>query len=84
MCVPNRNTDLLGHYDVRYFKGIVDYNTRLSTLKHMVRAWLLMTDREGLETWISHGTLLGWWWNGQVRTASHRSSPPALMWIAQG
>jgi hypothetical protein len=23
----------------------------------------------GAETWIMHGTLLGWWWNQKVRVA---------------
>ncbi|PUU80943.1 LicD family-domain-containing protein [Tuber borchii] len=60
------DSDLTGHYDERFFSGVVDYDTRLDTLKHMVRAWLLTTAKEGIETWIAHGTLLGWWWNGQI------------------
>ncbi|TGZ77763.1 hypothetical protein EX30DRAFT_398320 [Ascodesmis nigricans] len=60
------NGDLTGHYDIRYFAEVVDYDTRLDTLKHMVRAWLQTTNREGIETWIAHGTLLGWWWNGEI------------------
>jgi hypothetical protein len=50
----------------RYFNEVVDYDTRLDTLKHMVRAWLQTTSKEGIETWIAHGTLLGWWWNAKV------------------
>ncbi|RSM16483.1 hypothetical protein CEP52_000145 [Fusarium oligoseptatum] len=42
-------------------------------------------DNHGAETWIAHGTLLGWWWNGQimpwdydldVQVANH-----TLLWI---
>lgn len=51
----------------RYFQQVVDDDTRLDALRHMVRAWLQMTAKEGIETWIAHGTLLGWWWNAQVR-----------------
>jgi hypothetical protein len=49
-----------------FFTQVVDYDTRLDTLQHMVRAWLQMTSNNGIETWIAHGTLLGWWWNAKV------------------
>ncbi|KAI9831213.1 MAG: hypothetical protein M1819_005141 [Sarea resinae] len=58
--------DLLGHYDVRYFKGVVTYEERGDTLEHMIRAYLNTFRELGLETWIAHGTLLGWWWNGKM------------------
>ncbi|KAF3491942.1 uncharacterized protein GIQ15_01459 [Arthroderma uncinatum] len=31
----------------------------------MIRAYLQFFQENGLETWIAHGTLLGWWWNGK-------------------
>lgn len=62
---PGRD-DYLGHYDVRYFHGRVTEEERGETLKHMMRAYLLAFNEMGLETWIAHGTLLGWWWNGQI------------------
>ncbi|KAJ4369588.1 mannosyltransferase [Neocucurbitaria cava] len=31
----------------------------------MVRAYLNFFRENGLDTWIAHGTLLGWWWNGK-------------------
>lgn len=61
-------TDVLGHYDIRYFKGVVDYDVRTDTLHHLMRSYLLFFQEKGLETWIAHGTLLGWWWNGQVNS----------------
>ncbi|KAF2671646.1 hypothetical protein BT63DRAFT_176220 [Microthyrium microscopicum] len=60
------NDDQLGHYDIRYFKGIVSYEERTATLSHMMRAYLNFFRERGLETWIAHGTLLGWWWNGHI------------------
>jgi hypothetical protein len=36
----------------------------------MVRAYLGFFREKGLETWIAHGTLLGWWWNGAVRPSA--------------
>lgn len=48
----------------------MNYEARLDTLGHMTRAWLEMTAKEGIETWIAHGTLLGWWWNAKVCDAA--------------
>jgi hypothetical protein len=56
----------LGHYDTRYFHGLVSLEERTETLTHMIRAYLTTFKDLGLETWIAHGTLLGWWWNGKV------------------
>lgn len=61
-----RHDDILGHYDVRYYHGVVSYSERTDTLRHMIRAYLQFFRTEGLETWIAHGTLLGWWWNGKM------------------
>ncbi|KAF2145932.1 uncharacterized protein K452DRAFT_315218 [Aplosporella prunicola CBS 121167] len=58
--------DILGHYDIRYFKGVVSYDERIDTIQHMTRAYLDWFREEGLETWIAHGTLLGWWWSGTM------------------
>jgi hypothetical protein len=57
----------MGHYDARYFHNVVSYEERTDTLTHMIRAYLNFFREYGLETWIAHGTLLGWWWNGKVR-----------------
>ncbi|KAL7275708.1 mannosyltransferase [Rhizina undulata] len=62
---PGRS-ETLSHYDIRYYKKIVDYDTRLDSLQHLIRSWLQTTSKEGIETWIAHGTLLGWWWNGKL------------------
>lgn len=59
--------DILGHYDTRFFTDPVDDAERAETLTHMIRAYLNFFNENGLETWIAHGTLLGWWWNGKVR-----------------
>ncbi|CAA9963946.1 hypothetical protein CFE70_007408 [Pyrenophora teres f. teres 0-1] len=55
----------LGHYDARYFKEIVSDEERTDTQKHMIRAYLTFFRENELDTWIAHGTLLGWWWNGR-------------------
>lgn len=58
--------DIMGHYDTRFFHGVVSYDERTDTLTHMIRAYLGFFRENNLETWIAHGTLLGWWWNGKV------------------
>lgn len=58
--------DIYGHYDTRFFHGPVTYAERTETLRHMMRAYLLFFREKGLDTWIAHGTLLGWWWNGRM------------------
>lgn len=58
--------DILGHYDTRYFHGVVTYDERTDTLQHLIKSYLLFFKDQDLETWIAHGTLLGWWWNGKM------------------
>ncbi|KAL6708288.1 mannosyltransferase [Coniothyrium glycines] len=57
--------DTLGHYDIRYFHGVVSDEERTDTQSHMARAYLTFFRENELDTWIAHGTLLGWWWNGK-------------------
>lgn len=56
----------LGHYDARYFREQIAYEEHRHLLRHLVRSYLATLDEIGAETWIAHGTLLGWWWNGQI------------------
>ncbi|MCJ1229755.1 hypothetical protein MMC12_006425 [Toensbergia leucococca] len=59
-------SELLSHYDKRYFHEELSYMEKKDTQLHMIRAYLNMSQENGIETWIAHGTLLGWWWNGKV------------------
>ena len=59
-------TDDLDHYDARYFQGSVEYNQHRISLENLVRSYLTIFDGLGVETWLAHGTLLGWWWNGKI------------------
>lgn len=57
----------LSHYDIRYFQGnAVSYDERRETLTHLIRSYLTLFSEMNIETWIAHGTLLGWWWNGKI------------------
>ena len=54
------------HYDLRFYRRELSYDERRETQLHMLRAYLMTFEQKGLQTWIAHGTLLGWWWNGKV------------------
>ncbi|KAK8038655.1 Protein MNN4 [Apiospora rasikravindrae] len=56
----------LGHYDARFFRGEVAYEEHRTVLRHLIRSYLTTMEDLRVETWLAHGTLLGWWWNGQV------------------
>lgn len=59
-------SELGNHYDSRFHHGIQDYADRKDTQLHLLRAYLTYFNENKLETWLAHGTLLGWWWNGKV------------------
>lgn len=54
-----------GHFDNRFFHT-VDYNQyeRINILNRLSKSWLAFSNSIGIKTWLSHGTLLGWYWNG--------------------
>ncbi|UKZ56183.1 hypothetical protein TrVGV298_010012 [Trichoderma virens] len=56
----------LGHYDERFFKGQIPYGEHRDVLRQLIRSYLTTLHEHGVETWLAHGTLLGWWWNGQI------------------
>lgn len=59
------------HYDERFFRGELPYNDRPPVLRALARSYLSMMRGHGAETWLAHGTLLGWWWNAQVMPWDH-------------
>ncbi|KAF7945357.1 hypothetical protein EAE96_010132 [Botrytis aclada] len=59
--------DILGHYDIRYFQGNpVTYEEKQDSLQYLIKSYLTTFRERNIETWIAHGTLLGWWWNGKI------------------
>lgn len=55
-----------GHYDLRFFQDEIPYDEHRFVLRDLVRSYLETMHAHGVETWLAHGTLLGWWWNGQI------------------
>lgn len=55
------------HYDWRFFNGL-HYNLYEQTLSlhHMVRVFLSFCRKVGINTWVAHGSLLLWYWDGMA------------------
>ncbi|KKK20584.1 hypothetical protein ARAM_004044 [Aspergillus rambellii] len=60
------NDHILAHYDSRYFRHPVSEEERAKTLTQIIHAYFDYFRENDLETWLAHGTLLGWWWNGRI------------------
>ncbi|KAK4039128.1 hypothetical protein C8A01DRAFT_36889 [Parachaetomium inaequale] len=56
----------LAHYDARFFTAPIPYTTHRTILTHLIRSYLTTFASLNLETWLAHGTLLGWYWNGRI------------------
>lgn len=53
------------HYDWRFFKQLhYSQYERKAILHRLTRAWLRFSNTLGIKTWIAHGSMLGWYWNG--------------------
>lgn len=53
------------HYDWRFFNGInVGGEEQLLSLHRLIRTYFNFARQHGLITWIAHGLLLSWYWNG--------------------
>ena len=58
------------HFDWRFFNG---FSTTTSQYEHenlvihqLTRVWLKFTQSNDINTWLAHGSLLSWYWNGMV------------------
>ena len=60
-------------YSARFTDKTLKDEERRPHLFAMVQAYLSTMADLGAETWLMHGTLMGWWWNGKVmlRASSH-------------
>lgn len=54
------------HYDGRFADKPVKYNEKRKHLTALVKTYLSTMNDIGAETWIMHGSLLGWWWNRKI------------------
>lgn len=58
--------NLLGdHFDWRFFRGVEYFNDEsANTMSRLIRTWLQFVRSQGLNSWIAHGTLFSWKFNG--------------------
>ncbi|KAL9031682.1 MAG: hypothetical protein Q9196_000315 [Gyalolechia fulgens] len=54
------------HYDGRFIDHELDYEDQRTNLTSLVQSYLSTMADLGAETWIFHGTLMGWWWNRKI------------------
>lgn len=54
------------HYDGRFAQEALSYHDQNSALKNLVQTYLQTLSDLGVETWLMHGSLLGWWWGKKI------------------
>lgn len=54
------------HYDGRFAGNVLSYNVRRVALTLLAQTYLSTMDELGIETWIMHGSLIGWYWNRRI------------------
>ncbi|EMC99420.1 hypothetical protein BAUCODRAFT_63386 [Baudoinia panamericana UAMH 10762] len=55
-----------GHHDGRFADRQLGYEERNDHLTALCHTYLSTMNDLGIETWLMHGTLLGWYWNRKV------------------
>ncbi|KAI9692435.1 MAG: hypothetical protein M1822_006666 [Bathelium mastoideum] len=54
------------HYDGRFATHPLLYDDRPPHLTALIQTYLATMSSIGAETWLMHGSLLGWWWNKRI------------------
>lgn len=54
------------HYDGRFGKERLLYGEKRKALRGLALSYLSSMADIGIETWIMHGSLMGWWWNKKI------------------
>ena len=54
------------HYDGRFANKPLRNEDRRDRLTGLMRTYISFMRGIGAETWLMHGTLLGWWWNRRI------------------
>ncbi|KAM5343588.1 hypothetical protein ACJ41O_012125 [Fusarium nematophilum] len=54
------------HYDRRYMHRVLDPAAQNAGIKVLVQTYLATFRDLGIQTWLMHGSLLGWWWGKKV------------------
>ncbi|KAG0651598.1 mnn4 [Hyphodiscus hymeniophilus] len=63
---PPKSVAFHPHYDGRFAETQLGYRERKQALSNLIQTYLATFADIGVETWLMHGTLLGWWWNRKI------------------
>src|SRR6478752_8387154 len=55
------------HYMGRYFGEALEPAAQNARIKVLMQTYLATMRDLGVQTWLMHGSLLGWWWGKKVR-----------------
>lgn len=56
----------LSHYDLRFFHSKIPAMDRVSILHRVARSWARFTNSHNITTWLAHGSLMGYYFNGLI------------------
>lgn len=62
----SNNPSFSDHYDGRFAENKLKYAPRREALSALVQSYLQTMAGIEADTWIVHGTLIGWWWNQRI------------------
>ncbi|KAK4240978.1 LicD family-domain-containing protein [Achaetomium macrosporum] len=70
----------------RFYRRELTDAERTTALKNLVQTYLVTLNDLGIETWLVHNTLLGWWWGKQILPwvlgISAQLSEPGVFFLA--
>ncbi|KAK4159153.1 mannosylphosphorylation protein [Cladorrhinum sp. PSN259] len=79
-------SDFHPRYDTRFGTKQLKYEEKKWALKNLTHYYLATLNSIGIETWLMHNTLLGWWWQNQVLpwepNLNVQLSEPGLFFLA--
>ncbi|KAJ3224900.1 hypothetical protein HK099_007694 [Clydaea vesicula] len=55
-----------GHYDEKFFRSTLTDTIKAATLLEILQGFSEFSTTNNILFWISHGTLLGWYWNQKI------------------
>jgi len=56
----------LSHYDLRFYHSKIEPIDRIAILHRIAKSWFRFSNKLNLKTWIAHGSLLGYYFNGLI------------------
>ncbi|KAK7430933.1 mannosyltransferase [Neonectria magnoliae] len=56
------------HYDARFGDGPLKETEQRDAIRILIQTYLATFRDLGVQTWLMHGTLLGWWWGKKARS----------------